>query len=313
MVMSTEKATAFECVVDARARVGEGAIWSVPEQALYWVDILAGELHRFMPDSGECRTWSLGSPVGCCALIASGGAVVALASGFHRLDLQTGELHKLAGPEPETVGNRFNDGTVDNRGRFLAGTMSLAGISALPAGNGSLYRLDGSGQVKELLDGFSVVNGLAFSPDYRTLYFSDSHPHIRCIWACDHDPDSGVLGERRMFFDTRTVAGRPDGGAMDTDGCYWMAGVGGWHLLRITPAGKIDRDLPMPVAKPTRIAFGGERLDTLYVTSIGDGLAPADREKQPQAGGVFARQLSGIQGCEMPMMPGPPCTAPCDD
>lgn len=296
------RAIDFECVVDARARVGEGAIWSVSEQALYWVDIPAGELHRFQPATGECRCWSLGSPVGCCALIEGGGAVVALASGFHRLDLQTGELHRLAGLEPQAAGNRFNDGTVDNQGRFLAGTMSLAGVPEQPTADGTLYRLGGDCRVESLLRGFTVVNGLAFSPDYRTLYVSESHPDLQCIWAHEHDPDSGALGKRRVFFDTRAVAGRPDGGAVDTDGCYWMAGIGGWHLLRITPAGRIDRDVPMPVARPTRIAFGGERLDILYVTSIGEGLTAAEREEQPQAGGVFALQLSGIQGCEIPMM-----------
>jgi L-arabinonolactonase len=122
------------------------------------------------------------------------------------------------------------------------------------------------------------------------MYCSDSNPQVRTIWACDYDPATGAPGERRVFFDTRAVAGRPDGGTVDADGCYWMAGVGGSQLVRLTPAGRIDRIVALPVERPTRPAFGGSDLDVLFVTSIGAGTT------QPQAGGIFALTGLGVQG-----------------
>ncbi|MDF1790424.1 MAG: SMP-30/gluconolactonase/LRE family protein, partial [Thalassobaculaceae bacterium] len=140
-----------------------------------------------------------------------------------------------------------------------------------------------------ILDGLYIQNGLAFAPDGRTLYLSDSHPTVRTIWAFDYDLETGTPSNRRVFFDTRLVDGRPDGAAIDADGCYWMAGVDGWQVVRITPAGEVDRIVSVPVQKPTCLAFGGARLDTLYLTSMGPGLiSPSTEDRQPQAGGLFA-------------------------
>ena len=152
---------------------------------------------------------------------------------------------------------------------------------------------------------FFVLNGLTFSPDGKTSYISDSNPSIRKIWAFDYDPNNSEWSNRRLFFDTRSVRGRPDGGSMDTDSCYWMAGVGGWELVRITPNGKVDMRVKMPIEKPTRIAFGGTNFDTLYVTSIGpNGITPGTFEKQPDAGGIFALTIPGVQGVPVPFFQG---------
>jgi L-arabinonolactonase len=123
------------------------------------------------------------------------------------------------------------------------------------------------------------------------MYCSDSNPQVRTIWACDYDPTTGAPSARRIFFDTREVAGRPDGGTVDADGCYWMAGVGGSRLVRLTPAGRIDRILEVPVERPIKPAFGGSNLDVLFVTSIG-----ASDRLQPLAGGLFAVTRLGVQG-----------------
>jgi len=199
----------------------------------------------------------------------------------------------LAEAERGRPANRFNDGATDRRGRFWAGTMNRGGPGPEP--EGTLYRLDADHRVTAAEDGFFTVNGLAFSPDGRTRYVSDSAPHVRTIWAADYDADDGVATNRRVFFDTRAVAGRPDGGCVDADGCYWMAGVSGWQLVRLTPAGEIDRIVDMPVERPSKIAFGGPGFTTMFVTSISNGLTPGSEAEQPHAGGIFALDL-GIAG-----------------
>jgi sugar lactone lactonase YvrE len=290
-----------ERVLDCKAALGEGAIWSVAEQALYWVDIVAPTLNRFDPATGASTHWNMPSPIGCFALCGSSAAIVALCDGFHHFDLHTGARQLLVEVEADHPGNRFNDGTVDPAGRFWAGTMPIAGPGATP--EGSLYCLQIDGSVRRVGDGYWVQNGLTFSPDGRTMYVSDSYPEVRTIWAYDYDPASGIPRNRRIFFDTRQVTGRPDGAAMDVDGCYWMAGVGGAQLVRITPEGKVDRIIDMPMQRPTKIAFGGPELDVMYVTSIGQGTDPGD-PAQREAGNLFAVR-AGIQGLPVPCYGGP--------
>ncbi|MFW5680762.1 MAG: SMP-30/gluconolactonase/LRE family protein [Pseudomonadota bacterium] len=291
----------IDCLVDAKAKVGEAPLWSPDEQCLWWVDIEGQLLHRTDPATGADETWAMPEPIGCVALHGQGGLVVALAHGFHRFDPRTATLTPLAEAEPDRPNNRFNDGTTDGRGRFWAGTMNRAGPQAEP--EGTLYRLDAGARVTAVADGFFTPNGLAFSADDRLMYLSDSAPAVRTIWVADYDADDGVYSNRRVFFDTRAVAGRPDGGCIDVDGCYWMAGVGGWQLVRLTPRGEIDRIVDMPVERPSKIAFGGPDLRTMFVTSIGIGLTPGTEARQPQAGGLFVLEL-GIQGLPPVAYPG---------
>jgi len=292
---------AVDCVLNIGAQLGEGAIWSAQEQVLYWVDIPAGRLCRFDPSTGENRVWEMGRSIGCFALRRSRGAVVALADGIFTFDFESNRLESLGDPESHLPMNRFNDGTVDPRGRFYAGTMPDQGGDAKLGPRGALYRVDADRKIHRVMDGFFVINGLAFSPTGTTAYVSDSFPPVRTIWAFDYDLDDAAWTNRRVFLDTRGLPGRPDGGAMDSAGCYWMAGVGGWQLVRITPQGKVDMQIPMPVEKPTRIAFGGKQLDTLYVTSIGKpGITPGSEGQQPDAGGIFALKVPGVSGLEFP-------------
>ncbi len=283
---------AIECVVPSRSQVGEGAVWDVEDAALWWVDIKAGLIHRHEPASGENAVFSFGEPVGCLARRDAGGLIVASQTGFYLYDPATGAKQALADPEAQLPGNRFNDGTTDIHGRLWAGTMKDDG--GPPERLGQFYRYDPDGLVTAHFDKVFTTNGSAFSPDGRTMYYSDSNPDIRTIWACDYDPDSGTPSDRRVFFDTREIAGRPDGGTVDADGCYWMAGVGGWQLVRITPGGKVDRIIDMPIEKPTKPMFGGAGLDILFVTSIGAG-AEGDT-RQPEAGGLFAVTGLGATG-----------------
>jgi sugar lactone lactonase YvrE len=281
-----------ERVGKVTARVGEGAVWDAEDQALWWVDIPAGLVHRHEASGAE-RRWEIGEAVGCLARRAAGGLLLATRSGFRLFDPQTGACVSVADPEADLPENRFNDGATDARGRFWAGTMKDQGE---PAARGTFWRLDADRSVTRGPDGFWTTNGLAFAPDGRTIYFSDSHPSVRTIWRAPYDLDSGTIGPRAVFFDTRAVTGRPDGATVDADGCYWMAGVGGWQLLRITPDGRVDRIVEMPVERPSRPMWGGARLDTLYVTSIGVGLTPGTEARQPGAGGLFAVTGLGTTG-----------------
>ena len=277
---------AVDCVLDIRATLGEGAIWSVALHRLYFVDIPEGRLHRFDPSSGGHETWPLGRPLGCVAETET-GVIAALTDGFFHIDLPAGTERRLAGPSPAEYGHRFNDGTTDPMGRFYAGTMPLAGPSDTP--EGVLHVLD-RGESRPVMDGFHTINGLAFAPDGHTAYVSDSYPAVRRIWAYDYAPATGAWTNRRVFLDTREMPGRPDGGAVDADGCYWMAGISGWQLVRITPEGKVDRIVEMPVERPTKPMFGGANLDVLYVTSIGSDAPDA------LDGSLFAVTGLGVTG-----------------
>ena len=195
---------------EVRAEVGEGAFWDAEESALFWVDIPKGNLHRLDPGSGAERTWNVGEPIGCAALRRQGGAIVALKSGFHALDLASGARRFLLDPEADQPQNRFNDGTVDTMGRIWAGTMATGRV----ARTGRFWRLDPDLSCTAHFEPMLTTNGLAFAPDGRSMYFSDSNPEVRTIWACDYDPSTGTPSNRRVFFDTRAVAGRPDGGTV---------------------------------------------------------------------------------------------------
>lgn len=276
-----------ESIVESSSLVGEGAIWDVALQVLWWVDIPAGLIHRYDPSTGQNTSKSFGEPVGCLALCARGGMIVASKSGFWRYDWDSEERTHLSDPESHLPDNRFNDGTTDAQGRFWAGTMKDCGT---PEPIGAFYRLDPDHIVTNWKDGVWTTNGLAFSPDGTTMYFSDSNPAVRRIWTADYDTDTGTPHNERLFFDTNAIPGRPDGGTVDADGCYWQAGVSGGQLYRYTPQGKIDMTIDMPIEKPTKPMFGGPDLKTLYVTSIGAGYDDA------LSGNLFEVTGHGCQG-----------------
>ncbi|MGJ8584930.1 MAG: SMP-30/gluconolactonase/LRE family protein [Marinosulfonomonas sp.] len=283
----------IKCVAPTRSGVGEGAVWDERAQVLWWVDIPAGLIHKYRPDTGTNDTIDFGEPVGCLAVREQGGLVIAAKSGFYFYDPETNTKEFLSDPESHLPDNRFNDGTTDAQGRFWAGTMKDGGT---PEQLGQFFRLDQDQSVTPWKGEIYTTNGLAFSPDGKTMYYSDSNPGVRTIWACDYDTSTGTPGEARVFFDTNAVPGRPDGGTVDADGCYWMAGVSGWQLYRLTPDGKIDLTIDMPVEKPTKPMFGGKDLDILYVTSIGAGFDEEALAKQPDAGGLFEITGLGIKG-----------------
>ena len=286
---------AAELVLDCRNGVGESPVWHGGEQALYWVDIPARKLYRWQAESAEVTSWLAPEMLAC---IASGGApgrwVAGMASGIFQLQTQAdGQLQSrlLEKVSHAQAGMRFNDGRCDRQGRFWAGTMVMD--MGLASSAGALYRYDQRDGLKKILDGLITPNGLGFSPDGRTMYLSDSHPSVQTIWAFDYDTQTGAPSNRRVFVDMKPLPGRPDGAAVDEDGCYWICGNDAGLVHRFTPEGKLDQSLPVPVKKPAMCAFGGAGLDTLFVTSIRpEGV---DLSDQALAGGVFALR-PGVRG-----------------
>jgi sugar lactone lactonase YvrE len=186
---------------------------------------------------------------------------------------------------------RFNDGRCDRQGRFLAGTMMMN----MPESRqeGCVVRYEKENKLREVETHLYTPNGMAFSPDGATMYLSDSHPKSQLIWVYDYDKATGTPYNRRVFVDMKSLPGRPDGAAVDTDGCYWICGNDAGQIHRFTPLGVLDQSWDLPVKKPSMCSFGGEDMKTLYVTSIRP--SNTDLTDQPLAGGVFALR-PGAQG-----------------
>lgn len=291
----------IDCVVPGAARLGEGLVWDIQDQLLWWVDITGGIIHSYDPVQQQLQNFHFGEQVGSIGRRQAGGLVVAAQSGFWFFNPETGEKSPISDPEADIPENRFNDGTIDPAGRFWAGTMKDGGT---PEKQGNFYLLDTDLSVQKWNQTVFTTNGLAFSPDGETMYFSDSNRAVRTIWKCAYDVDTGQASAAETFLDTHALAGRPDGGTVDAEGCYWMAGVGGWQIYRITPDGNIDMTIDVPVEKPTKPMFGGAGLDTLFVSSIGFGLTPGSEAQQPEAGGLFAISDLGITGLPQPRFAG---------
>lgn len=288
-----------ELVLDARNGTGESPVWRAAEQALYWVDIPARRLCRWSVVEGALTEWVAPEMLACvAALDGTQDWIAGAESGMFRLSPQAGGqfgFTRLAAVTHAMPGMRFNDGRCDRQGRFLAGTMLMN--MAAGARVGCIYSYQKDSELKKLLDGFITPNGMAFSPDGRTMYLSDSHPSVQTIWAFDYDTETGTPSNRRVFVDMNPLPGRPDGAAVDADGCYWICGNDAGLIHRFTPSGKLDRSLAVPVKKPAMCAFGGVGLDTLFVTSIRpEGI---DLSDQPLAGGVFALR-PGVRGLPEP-------------
>jgi sugar lactone lactonase YvrE len=272
--MPDTQAIAFERVGDMRCTVGESPAWNATENAWYWVDIPARKIWRLDASSGALRSWNTPEMAACIAFRRDGGLIAGMETGIFSLTLGDGdsvEAQVLASPSPEelTTEMRFNDGRCDRQGRFWAGTMFRDMAAA--RSDGRLYRYDARGLSGAVVSELVTQNGLAFSPDGRTMYLSDSHPTRRRVWAFDYDTDEGVPHNRRLFVDMAGYTGRPDGAAIDADGCYWVAGNDGACLLRFTPQGELDRSIELPMTKPSMCSFGGAGMDTLLVTSIDPG------------------------------------------
>lgn len=270
------------------ASLGESPLWHAQEQALYYVDIPERQVLRLHPTSGELRQWQLDSEPGCIALIDGGGLAVAQRNGLWRLNPQDGSHQQLASAPYDSGRQRFNDGKPDSQGRLWVGTIDDA---RLP--DAGLYRYEG-GEFRLMAKDIVTSNGLAWSPDQRTLYWSDTKAHE--IYRFSFDAASGSLGERQLFAsfparaagqDLATYGGRPDGAAVDAEGCYWVAMFEGQRMLRLSPEGQVLQELRLPVRCPTMPTFGDDDLRTLYITTARAGRSAEELAEQPWAGCVL--------------------------
>lgn len=276
--------------VDHPAVLGESPLWHPVEQVLYFCDIAGRRLHRFDPRGRRLHTWTLPSEVCCCAPATQGQLVLAMRDGIWRFDPRRGERTLIVPPPYDPAQERFNDGKCDPGGRLWCGTLYEPREPALAA----LYRLDEHGRLSREGDGITVSNGLAWSPDGRTMYWSDTRAHT--IYALDFDPAAGRAGARRVFarFEPKrpdqpldAYGGRPDGAAVDAEGNYWVAMYEGARLLQLSPQGQVLREVRLPVRCPTMLCFGGADLRTLYVTTAREKRPPEELAAQPWAGCVL--------------------------
>lgn len=281
-----------QCVRPMDCALGEGLLWSGREQALYWVDILERELHRWEPEGGSHRCWNFDEEISALAERAgSPGLIVTLRRGFALFDPATDTAPRyLHQPEPERAANRFNDGKCDAQGRFWAGSMDFG----CEAPTGALYRFDPDGRCTRHDDGFAVTNGPAWSdagaPDglrAPPLFFNATAEG--CTYRYDCDPDTGALSNRTLWKRWAAEDGWPDGMTTDALGRLWIAHWGGACVTCHDPATAAElARVPLPVSQVTNCAFGGADLRTLFITSARVGL-PDDRlEAEPLAGSLFA-------------------------
>lgn len=278
--------------VDA-CRVGESPLWHPHEQVLYWCDIPGRALHRWNPASGRHDEWRFSGDAACCAPLEGGDMIVALRAGLVRFDPRTGQCVALADAPYDTATERFNDGKADAHGRFWVGTI----YEPRDAARAALYRFAGK-CLERIAGDITTSNGLAWSPDGRTMYWSDTKAHV--IYALDVGADGEPAQHRRVFArfpakepgaDAAAYGGRPDGAAMDAEGCYWVAMYEGRRVLRLSPSGELLRVVALPVSCPTMPCFGGPDLRTLFITTAREDRPADELAREPLAGRVLQMRV----------------------
>ena len=270
----------LELALDVKAKLGECPRWDERSKKLYWIDINAFQLHAFDPVSGSNKFLQFKEEIGCFSLRQGQGFVLAMRSGFFLLNSWDTDIHKICDPEDGLDNNRFNDGRCDARGRMIAGSY----YPPKDHDGANLWCLEADGSTHKLADDLLTSNGTAFSPDNKTLYYSDTPKH--CIYRCDYDLETGKVSNREIFHQFPKGFGRPDGASVDTEGCYWTALYEGSRVVRLNPHGEILQEIAVPVKCPTMVAFGGDDLKTLFITTVGD--RPQEELKEyPHSGGIF--------------------------
>lgn len=281
----------------APSELGESPFWHPAQQRLYWCDIEGLCLRAWEPATGQDWTWNMPSEPACCAPVTDGKIVIGLRDGFYLLDPENSRLKcltALPNPPHDPARLRLNDGRCDTAGRFWAGSM----VTPRTAPDAALWRLQvgaGGYAVERMAGDNFTANGLAFSPDNRTMYWSNTPEHR--IDRFDFDVATGAVSNRRAWvqFDRKVegqpYGGRPDGAAVDVEGNYWVAMYEGASVLQLSPAGEVLRRIDMPVRCPTMVCFGGEDLQTLYVTSARKGRPMEEQHAVVPAGALFSIPL----------------------
>lgn len=286
--------TAVELVFAARALVGEGPFWEARTGRLHWVDIERHQIHQLDPASGVDVCVTVDRAVGTALPRTDApGWIAGLRDGVALLD-EFGVVERHVAVEADLHTNRMNDAACDALGRFWTGTMDEAGAE----GRAALYRVDPDLGVSRLVDGVSLSNGIGWSPDGATMYYVDTVAETLDAFAFAFDLGDGAVSARRTLADLHDQPGRPDGLAVDVDGCVWVAMWGGAAVQRVTPDGRLDRRISVPATQVASAAFGGSRLDTLFLTTACTGFDRARLEAEPLAGSVFSVDV-GVAGLPM--------------
>jgi sugar lactone lactonase YvrE len=283
-----------ELLQDSKDGLGEGPLWDQRDNALYWVDIDAMCVHRYHLSTDRKDTFRLGVAPTVLGLRAIGGFVMGTSKGFAFWDPRGGELEMINDPEADSEESRFNDGAVDRQGRFWAGTYA----KKTPT---NLYRLDPDLSVHKMEEGLTVANGIGWSTDNRTMYFTDTR--IRMIYAYDFEATTGAISNRRPFVHTPDSDDVPDGLSVDSEGFVWSTRFGGWRIVRYNPRGIVEREVMLPVKYPTSCTFGGPNYRDLFITSSRRYVPAAELTEQPLAGSVF-RLETDVEGLENPLFRG---------
>lgn len=276
--------------------VGEGPVWDVQSQSLFWIDILGKLVHRLDAD-GLVKCWDVPDIIGSMAIAADGNAIVALANGVHRLDWESGACTMLATSPDLNEQVQLADGKVDRRGRFIVGSSDRG----MKEARGKLYALDpGASALREIDDGITLSNGPCWSPDDKIFYHADSI--LNLIFAYDYNIENGTLSNKRRFASTEELGGIPDGATVDAQGHVWSAICEGGKLVRFRPNGSIERIVEFPQKLPGSVMFGGPNLDRIYVPT----LSPAfmGREADPFDGSTFVVDGQRIRGLPEPRFAG---------
>jgi sugar lactone lactonase YvrE len=277
--------------------LGESPLWHPDEAALWWCDIPGKRLNRYHPVTQALSHWDFDAEPCSIAPLPGGEMVLAMRDGLWRFAPATGRRTRLVAPPYDPAHERFNDGKADPQGRFWVGSIYEPRDPARAA----LYRYAGA-RLERIAGDISVSNALAFSPDGRTMTWADTKAHL--IQAFDFDPHDGSLSHRRVFAqfpprapgqDLADYGGRPDGAAMDAQGCLWVAMFEGARVLRLAPDGEVVGELKLPVRCPTMPCFGGADLRTLYITTARENRPAEELAREPWAGCVLQLRV-GVAG-----------------
>jgi sugar lactone lactonase YvrE len=286
-----------KCVWEEPAILGEGPLWAAQENAVYWVDIVGKKVYRYGLADGARHTWTFETEVTSLAERRQGGLVGTVRGGFAFIDLEAGVFEPIAMPEADMPENRFNDGKVDENGRYWAGSMD----DGEKLETGSLYRLDGDLALHKMDDNYSITNGPAFSVDGKTLYHTDTAK--RTIFTFDFS-EAGAISNKRVFVElVAEEEGYPDGMTVDSEDCIWLAHFAGSRLTRYSPKGEAMQVIAMPVPNITSCTFAGADLDTLYITTARHLLSEKDIRKYPLSGSLFSCK-PGVTGLPTPLFAG---------
>ncbi|MCD6047843.1 MAG: gluconolactonase [Gammaproteobacteria bacterium] len=284
----------IQCIYKTPCILGECPVWHPVEKVLYWIDILKPALHRLDLATQEHQTWPMPTNICCITPHADGGLMAAMRTYLARIEIPSGKVIKLDQTVPEDGPYMFNDGKNDRQGRFWAGTKDVKEKSPI----GTLYRMDQNGNVTPMANHIVETNGIAWSPDNRTLYYCDTLP--RHIWQCDFDPVTGNISNQRIFVQVPEGEGLPDGLTVDAAGYIWSSHWDGGRVVRYTPSGEIERVIHFPAPLTSSCCFGGEDYKTLFVTTISHGLTQEEELNYPLSGCVFAVYIDDVQGLPEP-------------